>query len=269
MLRRLFILFLMSLSFVSLRSAAEEVEADRCELIRASGNSEYPPYLWRESEKSNKLVGAIAYLVEDISAYLNIEIDLKYEGSWGRVQAEVREGYVDMITGAFFTKPRTEYMDYIYPKFQGTNTAVWVNEDNAFEFNEWNDLIPYKGITVINNSFGEEFDEFAKKQLSIEEVGRLSQGLGMLSLKRIDYLIYEENPGRAYINQLEINNLKALSTKVTSEDLYFTLSKKSMCNTPEIKQALSDIVAKFNGQNRMDWYLQRALALWNEQQSKK
>lgn len=246
--------------------ASETGNASSCQRIKASGNSEYPPYLWREPGHPNKLTGAIAFLVEDVSAYLGIDIDLKYEGSWGRVQAEVKAGFIDMITGAFFTTPRTEYMDYIYPKFQGTNTAVWVNEDKTFEYNEWKDLIPYQGITVINNSFGEGFDEYAKKFLTIEEVGQLSQGLGMLSLKRVDYLIYEENPGRAYIDQLGIKNLQALPTKISSEALYFTLSKQSPCNTPEIKQALTEIVAKFNQQERMAWYLERALALWNEQQ---
>lgn len=257
---------LVILSLVPGTSAANVPTPTDCDRIKASGNAEYPPYLWREPGHPNRLTGAIAFLMEDVSAYLGIEIDLKYEGSWGRVQAEVGAGYIDMITGAFFTKPRTEYMDYIYPEFQGTNTAVWVNKDKPFEFDEWKDLIPYQGITVINNSFGEKFDEYAKKYLTIEEVGQLNQGLGMLSLKRVDYLIYEENPGLAYIKRQGIHNLKALPNKVTSENLYLTLSKKSACNTPEIKQALADIVAKFNQQGRMKWHIQRALSLWKEQQ---
>ncbi len=241
-------------------------ESVGCQRIKASGNAEYPPYLWREPGSPSKLTGAIAFLAEDISAYLGIEIDLKYEGSWGRVQAEVAAGYIDMITGAFFTNPRTEYMDYIYPEFQGTNTAVWVNKDKPFKFEHWKDLIPYQGITVVNNSFGEEFDEYAKKFLSIDEVGQLNQGLGMLSLKRVDYLICEENPGLAYIEQQGITNLEALPTKVTSESLFITLSKKSDCNTPEIKQALTEILTRFNQQGRMAWHLERALQLWADQQ---
>ncbi|WP_386722719.1 substrate-binding periplasmic protein [Litoribrevibacter euphylliae] len=251
---------------VSTASSANVSVQPTCERIKASGNAEYPPYLWREPDHPKRFNGAIAFLMEDISAYLGIEIDLHYEGSWGRVQAEVAAGYIDMITGAFFTTPRAEYMDYIYPEFQGTNTAVWVNKDKTFAYKEWKDLIPYQGITVINNSFGEKFDEYAKQYLSIEEVGQLNQGLGMLSLKRVDYLIYEENPGLAYIERQGITNLEALPVKVSSENLYITISKKSSCNTPEIKQALSNIVAKFNQQGRMQWYLDRALKLWKQQQ---
>ncbi|GAA3936442.1 transporter substrate-binding domain-containing protein [Litoribacillus peritrichatus] len=239
--------------------------APACTVIKASGNAEYPPYLWRNADNKSQLTGAISFLIDDLSTALEIPIELKYHGPWGRVQAKTAHGELDMVSGAFFTKPRTEYMDYIYPKFLGTNTAVWVNESKPINFKIWEDLMPHQGITVVDNSFGQEFDEYAKKFLTIDEVGSLSQGIGMLSLKRIDYLIYEENPGLAYIKQLDIQGIVALPNKVTSQALFLTISRKSPCNTSALKDAIRNLLIKLTEEGRMELYLERALSLWKHQ----
>lgn len=262
------IAILISLTFFGISSyaRADGAEDHACAKINASGNSEYPPYLWRSPTNPEKLTGAIAFMVEDIAKELGIEIELNYEGPWGRVQVEVAAGRVDMITGAFFTKPRTEYMDYIYPEFQGTKTAVWVNKDKPFQFSQWEDLKAHQGITVVHNSFGEEFDQYAKEHLNIDEVGSLKQGLAMLSMNRVDYLIYEENPGKAYMKVLNIENLIPLEKEVTHQNLFLTVSKKSACNTESIKEKVALIVSKYNKEKKMDNYLKRALSLWAQQQ---
>ncbi len=254
------------LIIMSLVISAHEL-APKCSIIKASGNSEYPPYLWRDAVDKSKLTGAIAFLIDDLSASLNIPIKLKYHGSWGRVQAKTSLGELDMISGAFYTKPRTEYMDYIYPKFQGTKTSVWVNTEKPIEFKTWQDLQPHKGITVVDNSFGEEFDEFAKQFLDIDEVGSLKQGMGMLSLNRVNYFIYEKNPGLAYLKKLDIKAIKALPTEVTSQALFLTLSKNSKCNTPELKEAFKNLLIQYAEEKRMSFYLERALSLWKHQSS--
>ena len=241
------------------------VYAENCKLIEASGNAQYPPYLWREPSDPARLTGAIAFMAEDLAKEVGIPINLAYRGPWGRIQLEVAEGRVDMITGAFFTHPRTEYMDYIYPEFQGTRTAVWVKKNYPIEFKEWKDLKPYVGITVVDNSFGQEFDEYAKEHLNIEEVSSLNQGLGMVSLGRIDYLIYEENPGHAYARKQGITNIETLEQPVTSQNLFLTVSKKSPCNSAQVKEKFSTALKKFTAEGRMAGYLKRALDLWEHQ----
>lgn len=237
----------------------------QCQRIEASGNAQYPPYLWREPSDPSQLTGAIAFLMEDIAEEVGIPINLAYRGPWGRVQLEVAEGRVDMIAGAFFTYPRTEYMDYIYPQFQGTRTAVFVRDDHPIKFSAWQDLKPYVGITVVNNSFGQAFDEYAKAHLNIQEVSSLNQGLGMVSLGRIDYLIYEENPALAYARKQGITNLERLEKIVTSQNLFLTLSKRSDCNRAAIKEKFSLALQKLTAERRMEGYLQRSLDLWQRQ----
>ncbi len=242
-------------------------ETASCKLIRASGNAEYPPYLWH-SDKSVYLHGAIAMLLKELSQEINTEIELVYSGPWGRVQEDVAAGRIDMIAGAFFTLPRTHYMDYIYPDMMLTKTAVWMNTKNPFPYTQWKDLKSYHGVTVINNSFGQEFDEYAKQQLNIEEVASLDQGLRMLSANRVDYLIYEENPGKAYAQKLSVNNLQTMPIEITRQKLYLTMSKKSPCNSPSLRAKISKTLNKFIQENRAEVLLKRAHALWaNKQQT--
>jgi len=262
---RLYLITLFSALVTFSQASLSDGLNSQCPVIKASGNAEYPPYLWRDAEDPSQLTGAIRFLIDDLSLAMGVPIELRYHGSWGRVQAKTAEGQVDMISGAFFTKPRTEYMDYIYPKFQGTKTSVWVNSNKPFEFKVWDDLKAHKGITVVANSFGQEFDEYKKKYLDIEEVGSLNQGLGMLSLGRIDYLIYEENPGLAYMRKSNIKDVETLPTEVTSQALFLTVSKKSVCNTPKLKDALRDLLIRFDQEQRMALYLERALSLWKHQ----
>lgn len=257
---------LMTMLSVLTFSAANASQSDAnnnksCELIRASGNAEYPPYLWR-SENSAQLSGAISFLLEELAAEIDTKIELIYSGPWGRVQEDVASGRIDMIAGAFFTLPRTHYMDYLHPPMLSTKTAVWTNNKNTFQYTQWEDLKAYRGVTVINNSFGQEFDEYAKKELTIEEVASLEQGLRMLSAKRVDYLIYEENPGKAYAKKLNINNLQALPLEITRQKLYLTMSKQSSCNSPALRSAITKALEKFAKQQRTDIFLKRAHELW-------
>ncbi len=196
---------------------------------------------------------------------LGIEIELYYSGPWGRVQEEVSAGRIDLIAGAFYTSERSGWMDYIYPEFQGTRTAVWTREDADIDYQEWIDLKPYLGVTVINNSFGQEFDTFAREELNIMEVGSLSQALKLVAESRADYLIYEDNPGKAYAEQLNINNLKLLPVAITSQNLYLTISRLSLCNTDEMKERLSLALLKLEKDDLMSFFLERAHAQWRVQ----
>ena len=141
-----------------------------CPLLVASGNPQYPPYLWRDPADEQKLVGANADLMQLLAKELGVAIDVKYGGSWARVQEEARLGRIDLVAGAFFTVPRLEYMDYVHPAFKETRTVIWTRADTKLPYRKWSDLVGLQGVTVINNSFGEEFDRYARESLKIATV---------------------------------------------------------------------------------------------------
>ena len=250
---------------VMITSISASAEQDACRFFTASGNAEYPPYLWRQPQNPEVLTGAISAFLQKVSKSLDVKIDLQYSGPWGRTQEEVAAGRIDFIAGAFYTDARSERMDYLRPSFQLTRTVVWVNNEKPFEYNRWEDLIGRQGVTVIHNSFGQEFDNFARENLTVHQVGSLEQGLKMLNGQRVDYVLYEENPARAYAARNGYRNIHPLPQEISSEPLYLTLSKKSACNTPAFRARLQQVLGQAQAENWMQPLLQQAQYLWAEQ----
>ena len=241
---------------------------DICKKLTATGNPEYPPFLWRDAQDENHLIGANAELMQALSKEIGVPIEVKYMGLWARVQEEAKLGHVDLIAGAFFTLPRLDYMDYFYPAFRETRTAIWTKKESKLVYRKWSDLLGKNGITVINNSFGEDFDRYAKESLKIVTVSSLEQALVMLNLSRAQYLIYEEDPGLAYVSKLNMKDLKTMPTAVANENLYLTMSYKSPCNTPDMRGRISKALYNLDKQGLMNKLVASHIQLWRKQQSK-
>ena len=244
---------------------AQSAYAQVCQKLVATGNPEYPPYLWRDPEDQSKLIGANADLMQLLAKEIGMPIEVTYTGPWSRVQELSRAGRIDLIAGAFFTHARLDYMDYFYPAFRATRTAIWTNPSKTFNFRTWSDLRDRKGLTVVNNSFGEEFDAYAKKSLNIAYVASLEQALQMLVLSRIDYLIYEEEPSLAIAAKLGITNLKTAPLAVSSESLFVTLSHKSPCNVGKLRGRIAKALADLTKDDAMDALIETNTQLWRKQ----
>ncbi|BDW90685.1 substrate-binding periplasmic protein [Thalassospira tepidiphila] len=235
-----------------------------CSRLVASGNPDYPPYLW-VAKDGHTLQGAAADFIKRAGELAGVEVDVVYSGNWGRVQQHMRDGTIDMIAGAFLTLPRLEYMDYFYPAFQGTRTVIWTHDNLDLRYSQWSDLVGIDGLTVINNSFGQAFDTYARHNLTISEVPSLEQGLQMLSLGRAEYLIYEEFPGKAVAAHENITNIRSYDTPVSTENLYLTMSHKSECNTGELRGRLSRAVFDLVSRNVMTEMLEASIQEWGDQ----
>ncbi|WP_162245935.1 MULTISPECIES: ABC transporter substrate-binding protein [unclassified Roseateles] len=236
--------------------------APTCRQMVASGNPQYPPYLWRGAEDEDRLVGANAEMLAWLSKELGLPIEARYVGPWGRVQEEMRAGRIDLIAGAFFTLARTEYMDYFHPAFHETRSVVLVRRGSRLEYRRWSDLAKLQGGTVIGNSFGEEFDRYARENLNLSQVASLQQALQMLQRSRVDYLIYEDSPALAYLARLNIDGVRPLRPAVASEPLYLTLSHRSPCNTPEMRGRLARAMYSLARQGLMSGWIDKNIELW-------
>ncbi|WP_421849563.1 substrate-binding periplasmic protein [Marinomonas sp.] len=224
---------------ISTTLAAEE-QSLSCESLTASGNSEYPPFLWRETSTSTELRGVNRLIIDELSRRINIPIELIHVGPWSRAQGEVKNGRVDLMAGAFFTNERADYMDYFTPVMLHTNSVVWQRKDKQFPFSKKEDLVGKWGVTVINNSFGQEFDQYAQHNLNILTVASLLQALRMLAADRVDYVLYEKNPAYAYATMLRLSDaIVPVLPYISSEGLYLTMSKKSPCNINSVKYKIA------------------------------
>lgn len=239
--------------------------AQMCQKLVATGNPEYSPYLWRDPDDESKLIGANADLMQLLSKEIGVPIEVKYMGPWSRVQELARGGRIDLIAGAFFTNARLDYMDYFHPAFRGTRTVIWTTPASTFKYRTWSDLRERNGLTVVNNSFGEEFDAYAKKSLRIATVASLEQALQMLVLARADYVIYEEDPGLAFAAKLNITGLKTAPIAVSTENLFLTMAHKSPCNTGEMRGRIAKAMLSLGKGNVMNALIDTNIQLWRKQ----
>lgn len=241
----------------------------KCERLVATGNPEYPPYLWRDPQSPGHLIGANADLLTHIGEQLGVKIEIIYTGPWSRAQDEVRTGRVDLLAGAFLTLPRLDSMDYVHPAFFQTPSVVWVRKGQAFPYSGWDDLRGRTGGTLVNNSFGQQFDTFAKTNLSLENVPSLTQAFQKLLLGRTEYVLYERYPGMALADTLGMeDDLESLEPPISSEGLYLTLSHDSACNEPWLRGQLAKKMTELTAAGLPETLLQRNLERWKAQQLK-
>jgi polar amino acid transport system substrate-binding protein len=261
-LHKLFLLILGVLLMPCIAAAA-----GKCERLVATGNPEYPPYLWRDPQNPQQLIGANADLLQHLAKELGVTVETLYTGPWSRAQDEVRTGRVDLLAGAFLTPPRLGVMDYVHPAFYFTPSVVWVHRGTEFPYAGWEDLRGRTGDTLVSNSFGHKFDTFAKDNLTLEGVSSLTQAFQKLLLGRTDYVLYERYPGQALAETLGIqDDLLVLDPPISSEGLYLTLSHNSACNDPWLRGMLAQKMTEAIASGLPEALLQRNLQRWNDQQ---
>ncbi|WP_028862861.1 substrate-binding periplasmic protein [Psychromonas aquimarina] len=238
-----------------------------CKHLVVTGNAEYPPILWRDQHNPGKLTGLAVELLELALMDTGIKVDARDRGVWARAQQEAKHGEVDMLAGAFITDQRQEYMDYILPQFTNVPSVVWVKKGNEFPFRQWDDLQSKRGGTLVNNSFGQTFDKYAAANLDIRSSATAERSFAMLLAERFDYVLYELYQGLTILEVSGLkNNIKHLQLPVSIEGLYFTLSKKSGCNSEALRSYLNKRMQELTNFNTFDKLFDKHMQLWLEQQ---
>lgn len=213
----------------------------QCSTLLVSGNPEYPPLLWRDRTDPDLLVGAVPALMKEILDPLGMGANIRHIGSWARVQHLAKTGELDMVAGAFMTTERFTYMDYILPPILQLPTAIWVPSGKEFLYRHWPDLLGKVGSTLINNSFGQNFDRYAEENLEIIPVRSINQSFQMALANRVDYVIYERLQGQSKLAREGLaDRFTALDKPVSSEGLFFTFPKQSPCNNEHFREAFAD-----------------------------
>lgn len=238
-----------------------------CTKLLVSGNSEYPPLLWRDPDSPEQLIGVLPALLQEMLQPLGLRADVRHIGSWARVQRLARDGDLDMVAGAFMTRERFGYMDYILPPIIHLPTAIWVPKGQTFLYRHWPDLQGKTGSTLIGNSFGQNFDRYAEQNLAIEPVRSIEQSFLMAQAGRVDYVLYELLQGQAKLARKGLTEeFEPLEKAISTEGLFFTFPKKSACNTFELREQIADRLYTLVTRGRVDELLDQYTALYITEQ---
>lgn len=241
----------------------------KCERLVATGNAEYPPYLWRDLQDPTRLTGASAEFLQLIAKDLGITIDVLYGGAWTEAEKDVNAGRVDLLAGVVLSLTRLESMDYVHPAFFFTENAVWVRAESEFFYTNWTDLRGKRGLTVAGHGFGIAFDDYAAANLNLKFVDSLQEALLKLSAGDADYVLYERYQGLISANAVGLTEaLRTLELPVSTEGLYLALSHNSACNGSWLRGQLARKVTELVAAGVPDQLLRRNITLWAEQHSK-
>jgi polar amino acid transport system substrate-binding protein len=246
---------------------AHAISEHACKTLTVSGNPEYPPLLWQDPTDPDRLIGAVPALLREIVEPMGLELVVRDLGSWARVQHVAARGEIDLVAGAFFTSERIDYMDYLLPPMTHLPTVVWVPRGGEFVYRHWPDLLDKRGSTLINNSFGQNFDRYAEENLHIEGVRTIDQSFQMALADRVDYVLYELLQGQVTLaRQGADEDFVALETPISREGLFLTFAKASPCNTFELRERIADRLSSLVEAGRVDELIRQYTSLYTERE---
>ena len=246
-------------------SSSALAQTPACKSLVATGNPEYSPYLWRDPADDARLIGANADLMQLLSKEIGLPIDVRYMGSWARVQELAQKRTCRPYCRRIFYTDKAGIHGLFHPAFRSTRTVVWTSAKDTFPYKTWSDLKGRKGLTVLNNSLGESFDRYAKEFLQFDEVPQLEQAFRMLAVGRAQYIVYEEDPGLALAAKLSFTGLKRSSAAVSNEGLHLTLPHQSPCNTGELRGRIAKALHKLTKENVMKQLVDTNIQRWRQQ----
>lgn len=234
---------------VTFSSVALAQSESVCASMVITGHPSYPPVAWAAQ---GKIVGAAPKLVSGIAAKLGVkQVMSKDFGSWEGAQDASRTGQADMIFGIYKNDSRAQYLDYIEPPFMVDPVSIVVRKGAGFGFSEWSDLKGRKGVTNVGESYGDKFDAYMAKELTVERAAGVDKAFEALLSQKADYLIIGFYPGRDEARKLGfLNKVEFLPKELVSANMYVAFSKKSKCNALQagfatgIKTAVDDGTVK-------------------------
>ena len=148
-----------------------------------------------------------------------------------------------MLVAAYKTTERLGYMVYSDP-YTTDPVAIFVAKGKAFPFNDWNVLIPKKGIAMVGDSYGQSFDDFAAANLALTRVTTTAQAYDLLASGKGDYFLNSLYAGDDFLKKNgTAAQFESLPKFVNEENFYITISKKSPYVT--YLSLLNERVAKY------------------------
>jgi polar amino acid transport system substrate-binding protein len=199
-----------------------------CAALTITGHPSYPPVAWAEK---GAIVGAAPALVSTIAGKLGVKnVTSKDFGSWDAAQAAARSGQADVIFGIYKTDARAQYLDYVEPPFMSDPVSVVVRKGAGFAFAEWSDLKNRKGVTNKGESYGDAFDGYMTKELTVVRAEGVDKAFASLVSGGADYMIIGLYPGRDEARKLKLTDkVEFLPKELTSAGMYVAFSKQSKC----------------------------------------
>ncbi|WP_220720481.1 substrate-binding periplasmic protein [Agarivorans litoreus] len=217
---RILILFLNYLVIVSAQAS--------CETIRVNGEHNWFGVSYRESSQA-PLQGLAVELANKVFSDVGIKPNYQAMVPWKRQFLQLETGDLDVIIAAFYNQQRGN--KFVYSEAVGVEySSAFIHIEERAAFSDVESLVGKRGIQLLGSSFGDQFDSYAKQNLTISTMDDLDRAIRLIALKRADYLLYATHGGRQKIATSEYaDSLVDLQPSIIKQPIYMVMSKSSPC----------------------------------------
>lgn len=237
--------------------------------VTITGHPDYPPVMWVNKE-TGKFQGVAIELLEKMLSEVNIKPVFINVENWARAQEQVKNGQIDILLPPYKTEDRKKFFNFSTDAFMKDETVVFVKKGKEFKFESFDDLLKYPGVAIINDSFGEEFDNFEKKAKHIRRLPNTDQSFRFVDKDRARYIVAGINSGNAAIAKLNWEDRYVyLPKRIIVTGLYPALSKKSVWNFPEFNNYLNQKYKEYNKAGIVKHLEKKYLTILKEETLKK
>lgn len=197
-----------------------------CGALVYSTNPAYPPYDWAVGE--NEFAGASIDLLT-----MALPPGVKLQPAvypWPRALTLAKEGRIDLLVSLRITPERSEFLEFTTHRAFPNPIVVFVRKNQAFPFKSWADLKLKKGGISQGDTFGNGFDEYLRRELTVEVSPTMENNFMKLDAGRIDYFVTSKYVGMAYAaTHSSRHGIRTLSPAISQQDIHFGFSKASPC----------------------------------------
>lgn len=225
--RKSFLTACLALCWALLACAAPApgAEAARCRELVVSANPAYPPYHW---EENGVLVGAsLDLLKQALPAGVTARFVVY---PWKRVLENARRGEIDLILSLRATPEREEYLVFTRAEAFSNPIVVFTRRDRVFALKDWAALKGRTGGMSSGDMFGCGFDEYWRRELTMDDAGDMERNFRKLDQGRIDYFVTGKYVGLAYAaTNPYAAGVVVLEPPLCNEGIRFGFSKAGRC----------------------------------------
>ena len=156
-MKKLFLFFLISLSFFPLSTIAKKLKC---------ATNDFPPFGFEKEIQGQKApAGVEVEIFNLICKELNLTCSLELL-PWKRMINQVKRGEIDCMFAAFKTEKRETFMEYTSVPFHVSNLTFFIGKsDKSFKFSKLKDLKGKNICLVRGFTTTPEFDKLAKQKL--------------------------------------------------------------------------------------------------------
>lgn len=231
---KLSILVLIGLTYTSFASA-------QCLDLKIAYSAVWVPVTY--DLKAKKRLGIGLDLQREIFKRLRQKVSFQSGLPWSRQLRMLQAGEIDAIA-AMHQNPEREKV-YLYSEpYHMSAVYVFARKDQKRAIKSLDDLKDLKGLTTTSASFGEEFDQFAEKNLHLTRFREPDRLVELLLSQRFDYMVLPKDIGLFYIHKRQaVEEIEATDLAVASNPIHFVMSKKSRCLhlLPKFNEALAEM----------------------------